>query len=85
MVDDKLHREWLKERDEMVKSYDVQKFKDFMKKWTELGVYHLDFFPSDEVIEISMRKMVYHFTTSTHKERADAKRWLESRGYTTEA
>lgn len=84
MVDEKLYREWLKERDEVVKSYDVQKFKEYVKKWTELGVYHLDILPSDEVIEISMRKMVYHFTTSTHKERADAKRWLESRGYTTE-
>lgn len=43
MVDEKLHREWLKERDEVVKSYDVQKFKEFVKKWSELGVYHLDF------------------------------------------
>lgn len=84
MVDEKLHSEWLKERDEVVKSYDVPRFKEFVKKWTELGVYHLDILPSDEVIEISMRKMVYHFTTSTHKEREDAKRWLESRGYTTE-
>lgn len=84
MVDEKLHREWLKERDEVVKSYDVQRYKEYVKKWSKLGLYDIDSIPSDEVIEISMRKMVYHFTTSTHKERADAKRWLESRGYTTE-
>ncbi len=84
MVDEKLYREWLKERDEVVKSYDVQRYKEFVNKWSKLGVYNIDYFPSDEVIEISMRKMVYHFTTSTHKERADAKRWLESRGYSTE-
>lgn len=84
MIDDKLHEEWLKERDEVVKSYDVQRYREYVKKWSKLGLYDIDFDPPDEIIEISMRKMVYHFTTSTHKERADAKRWLESRGYSTE-
>ena len=34
---------WQKERDEVVKTYDVGKFKDFYRKYQILGVYPAEF------------------------------------------
>lgn len=73
-----------KERDEAVKSYDVQKFREFYLKWTFKGAYTLPLPTNDKVIEVTMRKMVYHLKSSTVKEQLEAKRWLEERGCTTE-
>lgn len=46
-------KEWLKiwreERDEVAKTYDVEKFKEFYKKWAKRGIYNLQL-PSDQVI-----------------------------------
>lgn len=47
-----------KERDEAVKSYDVQKFREFYLKWTFKGAYTLPLPTNDKVIEVAMRKMV---------------------------
>lgn len=74
---------WLKERDEVMKTYDVEKFKEFYLKWKNRGFYLLGL-PSDSVIERSMRKGVYHMESATEEEKAEAKEWLESHGYTTE-
>lgn len=73
-----------KERDEAVKNYDVQKFREFYLKWTFKGAYALPLPTNDKVIEVAMRKMVYHLKSSTAKERLEAKRWLEDHGCTTE-
>lgn len=54
---------WLKERNEVCKSYDVEAFKKFF---------------------VNMRKMVYNMNSSTAEEKAEAKRWLEEHGSTTE-
>lgn len=76
---------WDKEMGEVVRSYDVQAFKRFFKKWQNLGVYDPTLsVPRDEVIEITMRKMVYNMKSSTEEEKAEAKEWLESRGYKAE-
>lgn len=76
---------WRKERDEVAKSYDVEKFKTFYLKWQKKGIYDKRVpLPSDKVIEISMRKMVYNMNSSTAEEKAEAKRWLEEHGCTTE-
>lgn len=47
--------QWRKERDKVVKTYDVEAFKKFYIKWTKRGLYDMKL-PADEVIEISMRK-----------------------------
>lgn len=78
-----LMKKWLKERDEVVKSYDVEAFKKFYHKWTRLGVYQVTL-PPDKVIEISLRKMVYYMTSATPEEKAEAEKWLLDRGYDTE-
>lgn len=77
------HYDWLKERDEVVKTYDVNKFKDFYNKWKSMGLYNLPL-PTDSVIEISMRKMVYHMTSSTNIEKEEAKKWLIEHGSSTD-
>lgn len=77
-------KQFITERDEAMKSYDVQKFRDFFVKWTFKGAYDMPLPTNDKVIEVMMRKCVYHMKSSTIKERLEAKRWLEDHGCTTE-
>lgn len=77
--DEGLNARWQKERDEVVKTYDVEKFKDFYRKYQLLGVYPgVIQLPSDKVIEATMHKMVYHMKSATAKEKAEAKAWLKA-------
>jgi len=80
---DKEFKKWIKERDEIVKTYDVEKFKDFYKKWSKKGLYTLKL-PADNIIEISMRKMVYHMTSATEEQKKEAEKWLKEHGSSTE-
>lgn len=72
---------WLKERDEAIRTQDVAKFKEFYKKWTARGIYYRNTLPSDKVIEISLRKMLYNLGNATEQEKAEAEKWLTERGY----
>lgn len=75
---------WKEERDRVCKTYDIEEWKKFFRKWQGVGVYDPRVrIPKDEVIEISLRKMVYNMNSATDEEKAEAKEWLESRGYTT--
>lgn len=70
---------WQKECDEVVKTYDVEKFRNFYRKYQILGVYPAEFnLPKDESIQITMHKMVYHMKSATAKEKAEAKAWLKA-------
>lgn len=80
---DKLIIQWLTERDKVLKTHDVSKFKDFVAKWRKHGFYDDTPFPSDEVLEASMRKMICNIPTMSQKEKKEAEEWLTSRGYTT--
>ena len=76
--------EWKIERDAVTKTYDLEKFKDFVKKWQKFGMYDPRIpLPPDKVIEISMRKMVYHMTSSTEEEKKEAEQWLIEHGSST--
>ncbi|MBO4705208.1 MAG: hypothetical protein J5647_05670 [Spirochaetaceae bacterium] len=68
--------QYLNARDEAVKSMDVNKFKDFIKNHSMR-----ENIPSDEVLEITMRKMAVHITSLDIDTRVDAFRWLLERGY----
>jgi len=57
MRQSKEFKQWRKERDEAIYTLDVDTFKKFYRKWQKRGVY-TEPLPSDEVIEIFMRKMV---------------------------
>lgn len=75
------HWEWLKERDEAAYSFDVEKFKAFYRKWIKRGIYEDKPLPSDEVIAISMRKMVCNMANPREDKLAEARAWLSERGY----
>lgn len=80
----KMLKEWAKERDEVVKTYDVTRFKEFYKKWQIKGIYEKQInTPPDNVIEISMRKMVYHMDSATPEEKKAAEKWLKDHGSST--
>lgn len=81
MANKKLIKQWRKERDEAVLSFDLEKFKAFYRKYQALGVYEKGKMPSDEVMEISMRKMAMQITSATLDQKIEASEWLLSRGY----
>lgn len=62
------------------KSLDV--FKAFIGKWKTKGFYPPCFkLPSDEVLEIAIRKMVIHETNAPESTKQKAAKWLLERGY----
>lgn len=71
---------WRKERDEACLSFDLDTFKRFYRRWIKLGVYE-DWDMSDEVMEISMRKMVCELASAPKEKKEEAKAWLKERGY----
>lgn len=73
------HDIWLKERDEVIRTLDVEKFKEFYLKWQARGFYKMPI-PSDEVVELSLRKMLYHLGNATEQEKAYAEKWLYDHG-----
>lgn len=75
-----LTQEWILERNVVIRSVDVEKFKAFWKKWSARGFYR-NGLPDDEVIEISLYKMLYTLESATEEEKNKAKEWLESRGF----
>lgn len=75
-----LMQEWILERNVAIRSLDVEKFKAFWKKWSARGFYR-NGLPDDEVIEISLYKMLYNLESATEEEKNKAKEWLESRGF----
>lgn len=77
---EKMLEDFVKERNEAVITYDVETFKKFYAKWKKLGVYEVPL-PIDQVLEISMRKMVYATPSFTQEQRDEAKKWLVERGY----
>lgn len=71
---------WKEERNEVIRSLNIEKAKAFYEKWTKRGVYDVPL-PSDRVLEISLYKMLYNLKSATEEEKAKAKEWLEERGY----
>lgn len=66
--------QWRKERDEAIYTFDVDTFKAFYRKWQKRGVY-TESLPSDEVIEITMRKMVCCLAKPKKDKLAEARAW----------
>ena len=67
-------RQFVKERNDACSSFDLVKFKSFFRK------YRGGKLPSDEVLEITMRKMVVNIEPKL-PQYEEAKEWLLSRGY----
>lgn len=73
-------KEWMKERDEACKSYNVNKFRLWYAKWMQKGMYFKPLPVDDKIIEITMRKMVYNLKFATAEQKEEAKQWLLERG-----
>ena len=74
-------KQWRKERDEVVRSLDVQKLKAFYIKWALAGVYDLHRLPPDNIVEISMYKMACEITSMPDDVKQKAAAWLTEHGY----
>lgn len=79
MITNNTIKQWMKERDAVAKTYDVELFKVFYEKWKKKGIYSMKL-PPDNVIEISMRKMVCNMKSSTDEQKEEAMEWLEAHG-----
>lgn len=84
MINSEMANEFIRERNEAVRSLDVKRFRAFYRKWQRRGVYKMPLPKSREVIEISMRKMVCNIESSTAEEKADAAAWLYRHGSNTD-
>lgn len=47
---------WKNELDAVIRKQSVETFKAFYKKWQNRGIYQMEI-PSDNVIELSLRKV----------------------------
>ena len=79
-------KEFVKDRDKAVKEAcrtgNLENFKAFYEKYKKRGLYKLPL-PSDEVLEISLRKMLCNTASATNEEYEEAYKWLIERGYGT--
>lgn len=75
---------FVKERDAACKSCDVRTFRMFYQKWMHMGVYRIPLPSDDRVIEILMRKCLYHTASATPEEKQLAKEWLTAHGCDTD-
>ena len=85
-IDSKLLKEYIDDRDRatcaVVEGEDIEVFKAFVRKWHDIGIYPPCFaLPSDDILEISVRKMVVNELRAPESTKAKAREWLLSRGY----
>ena len=66
--------EWMKERDEAVLSFDVEKFKAFFHKWTIKGFYSMPL--PDVLADVTMYQCVLALAKATEEEKERARAWL---------
>lgn len=85
-MNDKEIEEFVRDRDKAIKEAcrtgDLEIFKAFYEKYQKRRLYKLPL-PSDEVLEISIRKMLCNTASATNEEYAEAYKWLVERGYST--
>lgn len=68
--------QYVQDRDEAAASFDLDKFKAFIIKWNGEAFP----MPSDDVLEITMRKVAVHCTSLDVDTRVEAFRWLLEHG-----
>lgn len=74
---------FIKERNEAVLSFDIEKYKNFYEKWTKRGFYCIEL-PSDKVLEITLRKMVLLMKNPPKDKLEEARKWLRDNNYSEE-
>ena len=61
-------------------SYDVERFKEFYRKWQKKGIYEKPLPTNDYVIELAMRKAVCIMKSATDEQKKEAIEWLYEHG-----
>ena len=81
-VINKIMADYNKDLSEAVATLDINNFKAVIEKWHNRGFFHDCFsLPSDEVLEITIRKMAVNMVNIPQEVQETAKEWLLSRGY----
>ena len=73
-------KEWRKERDEVILSQDIRKFKEFHRKWYKEGVYDKMLPDNDMIIEISLRQALLGLDNIPEGKMIEAQLWLIEHG-----
>ncbi len=85
-MNDKEIEDFVRDRDKAVREAcrtgNLENFKAFYEKYKKRGLYKLPL-PSDEVLEISLRKMLCNMASATNEEYAEAYKWLIEHGSNT--
>lgn len=79
-------KRYVKERDEatiaVVEGESIEVFKAFINKWYKIGYLPACYsLPADDILEISVRKMVIHEVNAPQETKNKAIAWLLERGY----
>ena len=74
------HDQWIKERDEVILSFDAEKFKEHYKKWYKEGVYAFPLPTDDFIIAASMRQAVLGLKDPPKDKAEEARKWLADHG-----
>lgn len=73
---------YYKDLKETALKFDVEEFKNFVKRWKGRGIYPDCFeLPTDEILEITIRKIVVNMKGAPIHKQAEATYWLSIRGY----
>lgn len=81
---DKEIKKWVKERDSVLLTHDIQKFKEFYAKWKRMGLYNIPLPKNDLVVRAIMEKAILGISNSTEQEKQQARDWLITNGFSTE-
>lgn len=80
-------KQFVQDRDKAVKEtiekHDLDIFKGFYVRYMLKGVYR-EKLPNDEIMWISIHKMLYHTASATPDEKRYAAEWLKSHGSSTD-
>ena len=79
-MNEEMRLQWIKERDEAVLSLDLKKFKAFIKKWHDLGLYAMPIPDNDMILSITMHQMVLGLADAPESKVIEAQLWLIDHG-----
>lgn len=80
-MNDNILKQWRKERDAVIRTHDVQKFRSFYMKWYKKGLYRIPLPKDDLVVRVSMEKCILALNDSTEQEKNESKLWLTGHGF----
>ncbi len=74
------HDQWIKERDEVLLSLDINKYKAFYEKWRKEGVYDMPLPDNEMILQIAMRQGLLALKNVPEGKIIEAQLWLIDHG-----